>query len=191
MRTRASRSSGSRAASSAAPDFDASRRRPSSTPTCSRAASGASTDIVQKEMYTFDDGGGRSVTLRPEGTAPICRAYAEHGMHKLPQPVKLWYLSSFFRQEKPQAGRFRQFWQIGAEAIGSDDPAVDAEVIVLLGHAARRARGRRPAAADREPRDARGAPRLSRRAAGPPAGERRPALRRRARPDRAQPVACV
>jgi histidyl-tRNA synthetase len=94
---------------------------------------GASTDIVQKEMYTFDDGGGRSVTLRPEGTAPICRAYAEHGMHKLPQPVKLWYLSSFFRQEKPQAGRYRQFWQIGAEAIGSDDPAVDAELIVLLG----------------------------------------------------------
>ncbi len=93
---------------------------------------GASTDIVQKEMYTFDDGGGRSVTLRPEGTAPICRAYAEHGMHKLPQPVKLWYLSSFFRSEKPQQGRYRQFWQIGAEALGSDDPAVDAELIVLL-----------------------------------------------------------
>jgi histidyl-tRNA synthetase len=93
---------------------------------------GASTDIVQKEMYTFDDGGGRSVTLRPEGTAPICRAYAEHGMHKLPQPVKLWYLSSFFRQEKPQAGRHRQFWQVGAEALGSDDPAVDAEAILLL-----------------------------------------------------------
>ena len=93
---------------------------------------GASTDIVQKEMYTFDDGGGRSVTLRPEGTAPICRAYAEHGLHKLPQPVKLWYLSSFFRQEKPQAGRYRQFWQVGAEALGSDDPAVDAEAILLL-----------------------------------------------------------
>ena len=93
---------------------------------------GASTDIVQKEMYTFDDGGGRSITLRPEGTAPVCRAYVEHGMHKLPQPVKLWYLSSFFRAEKPQAGRFRQFWQVGAEAIGSDDPAVDAESIVLL-----------------------------------------------------------
>ncbi|MDQ3675607.1 MAG: ATP phosphoribosyltransferase regulatory subunit, partial [Actinomycetota bacterium] len=93
---------------------------------------GASTDIVQKEMYTLDDGGGRSVTLRPEGTAPICRAYAEHGMHKLPQPVKLWYLSSFFRKEKPQAGRYRQFWQVGAEALGSDDPAVDAETILLL-----------------------------------------------------------
>ena len=93
---------------------------------------GESTDIVQKEMYTFEDAGGRSLTLRPEGTAPVCRAYLEHGMHKLPQPVKLWYLSSFFRQEKPQAGRFRQFWQVGAEAIGSDDPAVDAESIVLL-----------------------------------------------------------
>jgi histidyl-tRNA synthetase len=93
---------------------------------------GESTDVVQKEMYTFDDGGGRSITLRPEGTAPVARAYMEHGMHKLPQPVKLWYLSSFYRKEKPQAGRFRQFWQVGAEAIGSDDPAVDAEVIVLL-----------------------------------------------------------
>ncbi len=93
---------------------------------------GESTDVVQKEMYTFDDGGGGSVTLRPEGTAPVCRAYLEHGMHKLPQPVKLWYLSSFFRRERPQQGRFRQFWQIGAEAIGSDDPAVDAESILLL-----------------------------------------------------------
>ncbi len=93
---------------------------------------GASTDIVQKEMYTFDDGGGRSITLRPEGTAPVARAYLQHGMQKLPQPVKLWYLSSFFRYERAQAGRFRQFWQVGAEAIGSDDPAVDAEAIVLL-----------------------------------------------------------
>jgi histidyl-tRNA synthetase len=93
---------------------------------------GAATDIVQKEMYSFDDGGGRSITLRPEGTAPVCRAYVEHGMHKRPQPVKLWYLSSFFRHEAPQAGRYRQFWQVGAEAIGSDDPAVDAESILLL-----------------------------------------------------------
>ena len=93
---------------------------------------GESTDIVQKEMYTFEDGGGRSLTLRPEGTAPICRAYVEHGMHKLPQPAKLWYLSGFFRYERAQAGRYRQFWQIGAEAIGSDDPAVDAELITLL-----------------------------------------------------------
>jgi histidyl-tRNA synthetase len=93
---------------------------------------GESTDVVQKEMYSFEDGGGRSITLRPEGTAPVARAYLEHGMHKLPQPVRLWYFSSFFRYEKPQAGRYRQFWQIGVEAIGSDDPAVDAEVIVLL-----------------------------------------------------------
>jgi histidyl-tRNA synthetase len=92
---------------------------------------GESTDVVQKEMYSFDDGGGRSMTLRPEGTAPVCRAYVEHGMHKRPQPVKLWYLSTFFRHEAPQAGRFRQFWQLGAEAIGSDDPAVDAELILL------------------------------------------------------------
>jgi histidyl-tRNA synthetase len=90
---------------------------------------GEATDVVQKEMYTFEDG---QFTLRPEGTAPVCRAYLEHGMHKLPQPVKLWYLSSFFRRERPQAGRYRQFWQVGAEAIGSDDPAVDAESILLL-----------------------------------------------------------
>ncbi len=93
---------------------------------------GEATDIVQKEMYTFDDGGGRSLTLRPEGTAPICRAYIEHGMHKLAQPVKLWYLSSFFRAEQPQRGRYRQFWQIGAEAIGVAGPESDAELIVLL-----------------------------------------------------------
>ncbi len=93
---------------------------------------GASTDIVQKEMYTFEDASGRSLTLRPEGTAPVCRAYVEHGMHKLRQPVRLWYLSSFFRHERAQAGRYRQFWQIGAEALGSEDPAVDAESIWLL-----------------------------------------------------------
>jgi histidyl-tRNA synthetase len=93
---------------------------------------GEATDIVQKEMYTFDDGAGRSLTLRPEGTAPICRAYIEHGMHKLAQPVKLWYLSSFYRAEAPQRGRYRQFWQVGAEAIGSTSPATDAELIVLF-----------------------------------------------------------
>jgi histidyl-tRNA synthetase len=93
---------------------------------------GEATDIVQKEMYTFDDGGGRSLTLRPEGTAPVCRAYIEHGMHKLPQPVKFWYLSTFFRAEAPQRGRYRQFWQVGAEAIGSAGPETDAELIVLL-----------------------------------------------------------
>jgi histidyl-tRNA synthetase len=93
---------------------------------------GEATDIVQKEMYTFDDGGGRSLTLRPEGTAPICRAYIEHGMHKLPQPVKFWYLGPYYRAEAPQRGRYRQFWQVGAEAIGSDSPETDAELIVLL-----------------------------------------------------------
>jgi histidyl-tRNA synthetase len=93
---------------------------------------GEATDIVQKEMYSFDDGGGRSLTLRPEGTAPVARAYLEHGMHKLPQPVKLWYLSSFFRYEAPQAGRYRQFWQVGAETIGVSEPAADAELILLL-----------------------------------------------------------
>ncbi|MGI8920954.1 MAG: histidine--tRNA ligase [Solirubrobacteraceae bacterium] len=93
---------------------------------------GESTDVVQKQMYTFSDAGGRSLTLRPEGTAPVCRAYLQHGMARLPQPVKLWYLSSFFRYERAQAGRYRQFWQVGAEAIGSDDPAVDAETILLL-----------------------------------------------------------
>jgi histidyl-tRNA synthetase len=94
---------------------------------------GEATDVVQKEMYTFEDVSGDSLTLRPEGTAPVARAYMEHGMHKLPQPVRLWYLSSFFRRERPQAGRYRQFWQVGAEAVGSDDPAVDAESILLLG----------------------------------------------------------
>jgi histidyl-tRNA synthetase len=93
---------------------------------------GEATDVVQKEMYTFPDASGDSLTLRPEGTAPVVRSYLEHGMHKEPQPVKLWYLSQFFRYERPQAGRFRQFWQIGAEAIGSADPAVDAELILLL-----------------------------------------------------------
>jgi histidyl-tRNA synthetase len=93
---------------------------------------GSSTDIVRKEMYTFSDGSGRSLTLRPEGTAPVCRAYLEHGMHKRPAPVKLWYMSSFYRYERAQSGRYRQFWQVGAEALGSDDPAVDAESIALL-----------------------------------------------------------
>jgi histidyl-tRNA synthetase len=93
---------------------------------------GQSTDIVRKEMFTFEDKGGRSLTLRPEGTASICRAYLEHGMHKLAQPVKLAYLGPFFRHERPQAGRYRQFHQLGAECIGSDSPLADAEVIMLL-----------------------------------------------------------
>jgi histidyl-tRNA synthetase len=93
---------------------------------------GESTDIVQKEMFTFEDKAGRPLTLRPEATAGICRAYIEHGMHKLPQPVKVWSAGPFFRHEAPQAGRFRQFTQIDAEAIGSDDPTLDAELILLL-----------------------------------------------------------
>ena len=93
---------------------------------------GESTDIVQKEMFTFEDKAGRSLTLRPEGTAGIARAYIEHGMHKFPQPVKVWYAGPFFRHEAPQASRFRQFTQIGAEALGSDDPTLDAELILLL-----------------------------------------------------------
>ena len=94
---------------------------------------GESTDIVRKEMFTLQGGSDRPLTLRPEGTAPVCRAYVEHGMHKRRQPVKLWYLSSFFRHERAQAGRYREFWQVGAEALGSQDPALDAESVVLLG----------------------------------------------------------
>jgi len=93
---------------------------------------GKSTDIVRKEMFTFEDKGERSLTLRPEGTASICRAYLEHGMHKLAQPVKLSYLGPFFRHERPQAGRYRQFHQLGIECIGTDSPLADAEVIMLL-----------------------------------------------------------
>lgn len=93
---------------------------------------GQSTDIVRKEMFTFEDKGERSLTLRPEGTASICRAYLEHGMHKQAQPVKLSYLGPFFRHERPQAGRYRQFHQLGIECIGTDSPLADAEVIMLL-----------------------------------------------------------
>jgi len=93
---------------------------------------GEATDIVRKEMYTFTDKGGRSLTLRPEGTAPICRLYIEHGLHKWPQPVKLWYYCPMFRYERPQAGRYREHYQLGAEAIGSAAPEVDAEVIAML-----------------------------------------------------------
>jgi histidyl-tRNA synthetase len=100
---------------------------------------GESTDIVQKEMFTFEDKAGRSLTLRPEATAAICRAYVEHGMHKLPQPVKLWTWGPFFRHEAPQAGRFRQFTQLDVEALGSDDPSIDAELILLLAELLERA----------------------------------------------------
>ena len=90
---------------------------------------GEGTDIVEKEMYTFEDRGGDSITLRPEGTAPVCRAYLEHGMHNLPQPVRMYYFCPVFRYERPQAGRFRQHHQFGVEALGDSDPSVDAEVI--------------------------------------------------------------
>ncbi|GAB4250933.1 MAG: histidine--tRNA ligase [Thermoleophilia bacterium] len=93
---------------------------------------GQSTDIVRKEMYTFEDLGGRSLTLRPEGTAPAARAYIEHGMKQKPQPVKLWYHWPMFRYESPQSGRYRQHYQFGIEAFGSDSPALDAEVIGVL-----------------------------------------------------------
>ena len=90
---------------------------------------GEGTDIVEKEMYTFDDRGGDSITLRPEGTAPVCRAYLEHGMHNLPQPVRMYYFCPVFRYERPQAGRFRQHHQFGVEVLGDADPSVDVEVI--------------------------------------------------------------
>ncbi len=92
---------------------------------------GDTTDVVQKEMYTFNDKGDRSITLRPEGTASAARAYIEHSMHALPQPVKLYYCGACYRYEKPQAGRLREFHQFGIEAFGSTDPALDAEIIAL------------------------------------------------------------
>ena len=92
---------------------------------------GESTDVVSKEMYTFEDRGGRSITLRPEGTAGVMRAVIEHGLDRGQLPVKVWYSGQFFRAERPQAGRYRQFYQVGIEAIGLDDPAIDAEVIAV------------------------------------------------------------
>ncbi len=93
--------------------------------------SGAGSDIVQKEMYTFDDKGGRSLTLRPEATAPIARAYLEHGLHREGQPVKLFTIATMYRYAAPQRGHYREHWQLSVEAIGSADPAIDAEVIQL------------------------------------------------------------
>lgn len=93
---------------------------------------GEGTDIVQKEMYVFEDRGGQEIALRPEGTAPVCRAYLEHGMHNQPQPVRLWYLTPIFRYDRPQSGRYRQHHQFGIEAIGEEAAAVDADVIDLL-----------------------------------------------------------
>ncbi len=95
--------------------------------------SGEGSDVVRKEMYTFSDRGDRSLTLRPEGTAGVVRAYIEHGMSRLPQPVKMWYCAPMFRYSAVQRGRFREHYQFGVEVVGSDDPAIDAEVIALQG----------------------------------------------------------
>jgi histidyl-tRNA synthetase len=100
--------------------------------------SGGGSDVVQKETYTFEDRGGRSLTLRPEATAPICRAYIEHGLHREPQPQKLYTIGPMWRYDRPQKGRFREHWQLSVEAIGTDDPAVDAEVIQLYTELLRR-----------------------------------------------------
>ncbi len=110
---------------------------PISTPTIERTelfarTTGDATDLAQKEMYSFQDRGGDSLTLRPEGTAPVVRAYLQNGLHNLPQPVKLYYIASIFRYDRPQAGRYREHHQIGAEALGDPSAAVDAEVIDLL-----------------------------------------------------------
>jgi histidyl-tRNA synthetase len=102
--------------------------------------SGEGSDVVQKETYTFEDRGGRSLTLRPEATAPICRAYLEHGMHREPQPVKLYTIGPMWRYDRPQKGRYREHRQLSVEAIGSDDPAVDAELIQLYDELLRRLR---------------------------------------------------
>jgi histidyl-tRNA synthetase len=100
--------------------------------------SGGGSDVVQKETYTFVDRGGRSLTLRPEATAPICRAYLEHGLHREPQPQKLYTIGPMWRYDRPQRGRYREHWQLSVEAIGTDDPAIDAEVIQLYDELLRR-----------------------------------------------------
>ena len=96
-----------------------------------RRGVGDDTDIVQKEMYSFRDLGGNDLTLRPEGTAPVCRAYVEHGMANQPQPVRLYYIAPMFRYERPQSGRYRQHHQFGCEAIGDASPYIDAEIIEI------------------------------------------------------------
>ncbi len=93
---------------------------------------GETTDIVEKEMYTFEDRSGEKVTLRPEGTASVVRAFIEHKMYATQPLLKLYYLGPMFRYERPQAGRFRQFYQIGVEAMGSHNPAIDTEVMIML-----------------------------------------------------------
>ena len=93
--------------------------------------SGQGSDVVQKEMYSFTDRSDRPLTLRPEATAPICRAYVEHGMHREPQPLKLFTIAPMYRYGAPGKGRYREHWQASVEAIGTDDPAIDAELIQL------------------------------------------------------------
>ena len=93
---------------------------------------GASTDIVEKEMYTFEDRDGKKITLRPEGTAGVVRAFVEHKMYVDSQLTKLYYLGPMFRHERPQKGRYRQFYQIGVEALGLDHPHVDIDILVML-----------------------------------------------------------
>jgi histidyl-tRNA synthetase len=100
--------------------------------------SGGGSDVVQKETYTFSDRGGRSLTLRPEATAPICRAYVQHGLHREAQPQKLYTVGPMWRYDRPQRGRYREHWQLSVEAIGTDDPAIDAEVIQLYSELLRR-----------------------------------------------------
>jgi histidyl-tRNA synthetase len=100
--------------------------------------SGEGSDIVQKEMYTFTDRGDRSLTLRPEGTAPVARAYIQHGLHREPQPVKTFFIGPVYRYTAPQRGKYREFWQFNVEAMGSEDPALDAEVIQLFDELLRR-----------------------------------------------------
>jgi histidyl-tRNA synthetase len=100
--------------------------------------SGGGSDVVQKETYTFTDRGGRSLTLRPEATAPICRAYLQHGLHREAQPQKLYTIGPMWRYDRPQRGRYREHWQLSVEAIGTDDPAIDAEIIQLYAELLRR-----------------------------------------------------
>ena len=143
---------------------------------------GETTDIVEKETYTFEDRGGDLLSLRPEGTAPVCRAYLEHGMHNRSQPVRLHYICPMYRYDRPQAGRYRELHQFGAEAIGDADPAVDAEIIEL-GWSLLRGRGAvRPDAAAQQhrrpclpPRVRRRPPGLLRVAAGQPGARGLPA----------------
>ena len=151
--------------------------------------SGQGSDVVQKEMYTFTDRSDRPLTLRPEGTAPICRAYVEHGMHRDPQPVKMFTIAPMYRYGTPGKGRYREHWQASVEAIGSDDPSIDAELLQLydtLLAPARRHRLPPRAQLDRLPQMPPGLSRDARRLAR---GERAPARCRHARQGRDEPAA--